>query len=316
MIRVIRGLITLTLTSLTVTLATPETKDPCTSQQINTPKSPQMVEVDLELIHRGSGEGPLPEWSKVEKLRSFYRSYAAKQATCSIIEGEERAVRLFIARTCLDKEDSGGVPGRLEPETAFQFYGVSRVKVERADKDITREYAFPVAGPAKIAEIAEAGQLNVILEDLAQLQLVTVPRLRRPKIAPENGAEDCFVVSHVTAVPSRVFDEPPVANSSEPSQIHLTLNARRRALEKVAQETKWLERIETEAPGCRVAEAPGFSGRQILSLSLTVRELIPDIDFVTEAVRFWREIEERIEQLRAQDEAWKTEIMEGKPPPQ
>ncbi|MDA2925432.1 hypothetical protein MYX65_12440, partial [Acidobacteria bacterium AH-259-L09] len=292
-------------------------KEPCSDEEIQSPQPPQMIEADLALVRGGPDQGALPEWSKIEKLRNFYKRHAANQAPCSIIEGEEIAVRLFVARPSLEEEGADQMAGRFAAEKAFQFYGASRVKVERVDKEVTREYAFPIAGPAKIADVAEAGQLDVMLEDLAQLQLVTVPRFRHHKVvgaSSENQTEDCFLVSNVTVVPSRVFDEPLPSETSESPQVQLTLNARRHALEHVVREARWLQRLDTEEPGCRASEVEGYLSRQIRSLNLTVRELVPDIDFVAQSIGFWQEVEQRIEQLRAEDEGWKKEITKGEKP--
>ena len=289
-------------------------KEPCSDEEIQSPQPPQMIEADLALIRSGPEQEALPEWSKIEKLRNFYRRYAANQAPCAIIEGEEIGFQLFIARPSLEEEEFDPTEGGFAAEKAFQFYGASRVKVERVDKDVTREYAFPMAGPAKITDVAETGQLDIMLEDLAQLQLVTVPRFRYHKVvgaSSENQAEDCFLVSNVTLVPSRVFDEPLPIETSESLQVHLTLSAHRRALEHVGREARWLKRLDTEEPGCRASEAEGYWDRQIRSLNLTVRELVPDIDFVAQSIRFWKEVEQRIEQLRAEDEGWTKEITEG-----
>ena len=285
-------------------------KEPCSNEELQSPQSPQMIEVDLELVRGGPSQGALPEWSKIEKLRSIYKRYAANQAPCSIIEGEEIAVQLFVARPSLDKEGSDQIAGGFAAEKAFQFYGASRVKSERADKEVTREYAFPIAGPATITDVAETGQLNLVLEDLAQLQLVMVPRLRHMEASWDNEGEDCFLVSRITLVPSRVFDEPLSLETYDASQVHLTLNGRRRALEHVVREVRWLERLGTEEPGCRANEAEGYWGRQIGSLNLTIHELVPDLDFVAQSIRFWMEVEQRIEQLRAAGEGWEKEITE------
>ncbi len=180
-------------------------KEPCSNEELQSPQSPQMIEVDLELVRGGPSQGALPEWSKIEKLRSIYKRYAANQAPCSIIEGEEIAVQLFVARPSLDKEGSDQIAGGFAAEKALQFYGASRVKSERADKEVTREYAFPIAGPATIADVSETGQLNLVLEDLAQLQLVMVPRFRYLEASWDNDGEDFFLVSSVNLLPIRVF---------------------------------------------------------------------------------------------------------------
>lgn len=287
-------------------------KEPCSDEEIQSPQLSRLVEADLALLQGQSDEGALPEWSKIEKLRNFYKEHAEREAPCAIIEGEEIAVRLFIARSSLDEEPSQ-TAGHFEAEKAFQFYGASRVKVERADKDVTRRYAFPIAGPVRIADVAETGQLDTMLEDLAQLQLVTVPRLQLHNIvdvSSQEEARDCFLVSNLTVVPSRVFDDPIPEEASEPS-VHLTLNSRRRALEHVVREVRWLQRIDTEVPGCHFGEESGYWDRQIRSLNLTVGELVPDLDLVAQSIRFWSEVEQRIERLRREDEEWAKRIMEG-----
>ena len=45
--------------------------------------------------------------------------------------------------------------------------------------------------------------------------------------------------------------------------------------------------------------------------TLTVRELAPDIDYVAQSIGFWRDVEQRIQQLRAEDEGWQKEIAAG-----
>ena len=235
-------------------------KEPCSDEEIQSPQLSRLVEADLALLQGQSDEGALPEWSKIEKLRNFYKEHA-----------------------------------------------------ERADKDVTRRYAFPIAGPVRIADVAETGQLDTMLEDLAQLQLVTVPRLQLHNIvdvSSQEEARDCFLVSNLTVVPSRVFDDPIPEEASEPS-VHLTLNSRRRALEHVVREVRWLQRIDTEVPGCHFGEESGYWDRQIRSLNLTVGELVPDLDLVAQSIRFWSEVEQRIERLRREDEEWAKRIMEG-----
>ena len=221
---------------------------------------------------------------------------------------------MFVVRLPLEQEEPLPITGNFEFEKAFQFYGSSRLKVERVDKDVTRQYAFPIEGPAKIGDVVEAGQVEIMLEDLAQLQLVTVPRLQLHQASGtslENPDQDCFVVSNVTVVPSRVFDEPVSIETGESSEVHLTLNARRRALENVVWETRWMQRTHSEETGCSAGEVEGYWYRQIRSLNLTVRELVPNIDFVAQSIRFWKDVEERIEQLRFEDEGWRKEITEG-----
>jgi len=286
-------------------------QQPCTDEQIRDPQPPEMVEVDLDLVQGVSGLRPLAEWSKVEKLQNFYRAYTVDQAPCSIVEGDEIAARLFIARTSVDQRAPDQAWGQFTAEKAFQFYGISRLKVERADKDVTREFAFPLKGTATIEDISPAGQMETVVEDLAQLQLLTVPRLqlRRTTDSGQNGqAEDCFLISRVTLVPSRVFDEPLKSGSDGTSEINLTLNARRLALESVAHEVRWLDRLDKEEPACRAEEGAGYLGRQIRSLNLTVRELIPELDYIAQSLRFWKEVEHRIELIRAEDEGWMQEL--------
>lgn len=273
-----------------------------------------MIEADLGLIRGGAGKPALPEWSKIEKLRSFYREYAAEKAACSIVEGEEIAVRLFVDLASLEAAGAGPKTSQFAAGKAFQFFGTSRLKVERADKAVTRAFALPLAGSARISDVVEKVQLDILLEDLAQLQLVWVPHFRHRaggEMAPGRETQDCFLVSNVTLVPSRVFDAPPSTSTGEPSKLHLTLNARRRALENVARHARWLQRIHTEKSECRAGEVEGYSASQIRSLNLTVLELVPGIDFVTQSIRFWREVELRLQQLRAEDEGWRKEIDQG-----
>lgn len=279
-------------------------KDPCRDKDIERPASPRMIETDLAPLLGQNGQPPLPEWSKIEKLRGFFKRLAESKAPCVILEGQDLAVRLFIARDSLEAAAGRLEAGRFTPDKAFQFYGSSRLKVERSDQEVTREYAFPLTGSATIAD-ASAEKLDVLLEDLAQIQMVTVPRLA---LQQTGGGEGCFLVSQVTAVPSRVFDEPRSREPFDPSQPKLTLDARRRGLEHVAREVRWIQRVEKEPSGCRAGEADGYLARQITSLNLTVGELVPDLDFVTESLRFWKEVERRIEKIRAEDEAWKKEL--------
>ena len=56
------------------------------------------------------------------------------------------------------------------------------------------------------------------------------------------------------------------------------------------------------------AEGEGYLTRQIRSLNLTVRELAPDLDFIAQSIRFWNDVEQRIQQLRSEDEGWQKEI--------
>lgn len=279
-------------------------KNPCGDKDIARPEAPAMIETDLGLLLGVQGQPPLPEWSKIEKLRGFFRRMAESEAPCAILEGEDLAVRLFVARDSLEAAAGREGAGRFSPGKAFQFYGSSRLKVERSDQNVTRVYAFPLKGAATIAD-ASGEKLEVLLEDLAQIQMVTVPRL---SLDTSGGDEGCLLVSQVTAVPSRVFDEPRPREPFDPAQPKLTLDARRRGLEYVAREVRWLQRVEKEPPGCRASEREGYLGRQITSLNLTVGELVPDLDFVAESLRFWKEVERRIEKIRAEDEAWKKEL--------
>ncbi len=286
-------------------------QEPCSDSDITVPQGPQMVEADLSLLKGGPGESSLPEWSKIEKLRSFFRRYASAQASCLLIEAEEIDLELFVARPSITDPASDPTSGNLNSEKRLQFFGSSRVKVERADKQVTRTYAFPLTGPAKISDVAETQQLEILLEDLAQVQLVSVPRLQRISAASSTGTEDCYFISSLSVVPSRVFDDRmPVLSDSEPS-VALSLDARRRALEHVGQEVRWLQRVDTELPGCQVGEGEGYWARQIRSLNLTVRELAPDIDYVARSIHFWRDVEQRIQQLRIEDEGWQKEIAGG-----
>lgn len=281
-------------------------KEPCGSQDIHRPGSPQMIEADLRLLQGNASIPPLPEWSKIEKLRGFYKTLAESKAPCAIVEGEDLGVRLFLDRASLRQGDGGEAAGRFGRDEALQFYGSSRVKVERADKSVTREYAFPLDGTATLAEVAP-NDLQVLLEDLSQIQLVAVPRLKAEKAA-DGSNQDCFLLSQITAVPSRVFDEPSFEPATDPAHPTLTLSARRRGLELVGREVQWLERVESEEPGCHTVDSDGYLGRQITSLNLTVKELAPDLDFVAQSLRFWREVEQRVAALRAEEESWKKEI--------
>ena len=182
-------------------------EEPCSDSDITVPQGPQMVEADLSLLKGEIGQGSLPEWSKVEKLRSFFRRYASAQASCLLIETEEIDLQLFVARSSITDPAFDPTSGNLDSEKGLQFFGSSRVKVERADKQVTRTYAFPLSGPAKISEVAETHQLEILLEDLAQVQLVSVPRLQRISTASSTGTEDCYLISSVSVVPSRVFDD-------------------------------------------------------------------------------------------------------------
>ena len=289
-------------------------QEPCSDSDITVPQGPQMVEADLSLLKGAPGESSLPEWSKIEKLRSFFRRYASAQAPCLLIEAEEIDLELFVARASITDPASDPTSGNLDSEKGLQFFGSSRVKVERADKQVTRTYAFPLTGPAKISDVAETHQLEILLEDLAQVQLVSVPRLRRISTASSTGTEDCYFISSVSVVPSRVFDDrEPVLPDSE-TGVALSLDARRRALEHVGQEVRWLQRVDTELPGCQVSEGEGYWARQIRSLNLTVRELAPDIDYVARSIHFWRDVEQRIQRLRAEDEGWQKKIAGGENP--
>ena len=283
-------------------------QEACDDSDITVPLGPQMVEADLSLLRGGTGEGSLPEWSKIEKLRSFFKRYTSAGAECLLIEANEVDLQLFIARSSITDPASDPASGNLDSEKELQFFGSSRVKVERADKQVTRTYAFPLSGPAKISEVAETDQLEILLEDLAQVQLVSVPRLQRIPTASSTGTEDCYLISSVSVVPSRVFDDRLPALPDSKTGVALSLDARRRALEHVGQEVRWMQRVDTELPGCRSSEGEGYWARQIRSLNLTVRELAPDMDYVAQSIRFWREVEQRIQQLRAEDEGWQKEI--------
>ncbi len=297
---------------LAASAALPEAgRQPCQQMDIHRPERPEMIEVDLALLMAVEGQPELPEWSKIEKLQTMYRAFAAESAPCELIEGEEAAFQLFISRQTLESDQVWKTAGRIAADGLFQFYGASRIKVERADRNITREVAYPVGGSAAISEVAGSEQLPVLLEDLAQVQLVSVPRIRRLQgieTLGEQAPTECFVVSDVTLTPSRVFDEPNPAALTDPSSVDLSLAARRRSLERIARETRWRERLATEQPGCRVELEEGLLGRQITSLNLTTLELVPDVDFVTEAIRFWREVEQRVARLRAEEESWKKEL--------
>lgn len=292
-------------------LAPASAQENCRDQDIQRPAPPAMIETNLQLLRGDAGQRPLPEWSKIEKLRNLYRSHAEEQTPCTIARGEDIAVGLFVSRDSVgaDADDAS----RFLAKRALQFYGLSRLKVERADQDVTREYAFPITGPAPIAEVVAEDRLETLIEDLAQLQLVSVPRLLHRQGEVNGEPEDCFLVSHVTVVPSRVFDEPEPTDGSDPTEIRLTLSARRTALETVVRQTNWLQRMEKEEPGCRAGETPGLLARQVTSLNLTIGELVPDLDFVAQSLRFWREVERRIEKIRAEEESWKKEIAAQSP---
>ncbi len=283
---------------------------PCSDADITVPEAPLLIEADLSLVRGVPGEISLPEWSKIEKLRSFFKRYTSSQAPCLLIEADEVDLQLYIARASVTDPASDPGSGNFGSEKALQFFGSSRVKVERADKQVTRTYAFPLTGPARISEVAEAYQLEILLEDLAQVQLVSVPRFEILSAASTGAAEDCFSISSITVIPSRVFDDRrPVAEEGS-SDALLSLDARRRALEHVGHEVRWLERVDTELPGCPTGQGDGYLARQIRSLNLTVRELAPELDYVAQSVRFWRDLERRIQHLRAEDEGWSREIAE------
>ena len=72
-----------------------------------------------------------------------------------------------------------------------------------------------------------------------------------------------------------------------------------------------MRRFDTEQPGCGAADDAGYLDRQITSLNLTLKELIPDLDFMAESVRFWNDVENRIELLRAEEQGWKKQLREG-----
>lgn len=298
--------------SLCLTTVCLQAQQPCRDIDIRTPgTAPDMIESSLSLVKGEEGQAPLAEWSKVEKLRDFYKAYARKKATCLLMDSGEVGFQLFVSRESLAGQGFDRSSGLIDPESSFQFYGASRLKVERADRAVTRVYAFPVAGPARISEVAKDHQLEVLLEDLAQLQLVTIPRLRREKVTAAISDEEgdtCFLFSQVTLVPSRVFDQDAPGNAVRLAQPVLSLEASRRALEHIGRETRWLQRVEKETPGCRTAMGDGYWARQITSLNLTVQELLPEVDFMSQSIRFWRAIDKRIEQLRAEKEGWEKEI--------
>ncbi len=279
-------------------------KQPCRTGDLNRPGFPALVEVDLELVRGLEGQEALPEWSKIEKLRSFYKAHTESAGPCLLVEGGEVAVQMFVARETAGTEKLGPFVGQMDAAKPFQFYGASRVKVERADQQVTREYAYPIAGPAPIADVVEEAERAVLMEDLAQLRMVRVPRIKRREAA--GTTTECFLVSNITLVPSRVFD--PTAAEEPDSEAPITLNARRLALEQVTQAVDWLQRVQTEVPGCTTPDGDGYWGRQITSLNLTVRELVPDLDFVTQSIRFWREVETRVQQLRDEEQSWRKEI--------
>ena len=253
---------------------------PCGDQDVTTPDGSRLVEVDLSPLQGRGEEGALAEWSKIEKLRSFYKRYTSSRAECLLIDADELDLQLFLARESITDPASDPNSGNLDSDKSLQFYGSSRVKVERADKQVTRTYAFPLTGPALISEVAETEQLEILLEDLAQVQIVSVPRLRGVSTAGPAGNEDCYFLSNVSLVPSRVFDDRTPAPVDKQTGVALSLDARRRALEHVTREVRWLQRVDTEIPGCQTGEGEGYWARQIRSLNLTVRELAPDLDFV------------------------------------
>lgn len=290
-------------------------QQPCEDRQIVTPKLPTMVEADLALLRETDSQAALPEWSKIEKLRSFYKRYADQNAPCVIIQGAGIEVRLFVAHDSIEEEAFLTTSGLFESEKFFQFFGVSRLKVERSDRNVARRYALPIQGAARVADVVaiiERSEMETFEEDLAQLQMITVPRIHpHPNVAADQT--DCFQVSSVTVIPSRVFDEAQSLDRSG-GAVSLSLEGRRRALEHVWREVNWLERIETEEAACGTEDQPGFRGRQITSLNLTVKELVPDLDFVAESIRFWNELEGRINGLREAEEDWMKELGVRRPP--
>ncbi len=291
-------------------------QQPCEDRDISTPRLPEMVEADLGLLRESGERDALPEWSKIEKLRSFYKRFATQSAPCAIIEGAGIEVRMFVAHDSIESDAFQITSGLFEAEKFFQFYGVSRLKVERSDRNVARRYALPIEGPAKVADVVaiiERSELATFEEDLARLQMITVPRIY-PHPEAEADQTDCFQVSSVTVIPSRVFDEQQSLNRAD-GKVSLSLEGRRRALEHVWREVDWLQRIETEEPACGTQDRPGYRGRQITSLNLTVKELVPDLDFVAESIRFWNEMEARIEQLRQAEESWMKELRVRRPPP-
>lgn len=282
-------------------------KEPCREGDLNRPELPAMVEIDLELVYGLEGQEALPEWSKVEKLRSLYKIRTEAAGPCLLVEGGEVAVQLFMVREGVVSGGETNRAGDFRYAPPLQFYGATRVKVERADQQVTREYAYPITGPLPIADVVQEEEREVLMEDLAQLRMVRVPRIKRRAAAGGDG--DCFLVSHVTLVPTRVFDEPgswPETPQSESAP--LTLDARRLALEEVTRAVEWLRRVETEVPGCATPDGDGYRARQITSLNLTVGELVPDLDFVTQGIRFWRQVEARVQQLREEEQDWRKEI--------
>ncbi len=284
-------------------------KQPCREGDLQRPQLPQSVEIDLELLRGTEGQESLPEWSKIEKLRNFFKVWAEGQAPCLLVEGGDIVVQLFIDRASFLREREPIFAGQFKPEDSLQFYGASRVKVERSDQQVTREYAYPVDGPSAMSAIVETEEMPVLMEDLAQVKMVRVPRIKRRSVPGPGGqpSQDCFLLSSATLVPSRVFD-PGMEQDLAPDTFPLSLEARRTTLEQVAGDVQWLERFETEVPGCSTPEGDGFWGRQVTSLNLTVKELVPDLDFLTQSIRFWREIESRVQQLREEEEGWKKEI--------
>ena len=278
----------------------------CKTEDITVPKSPEMIAADLGLVQDVPGQPSLPEWSKIEKLKSFYESFTESNAPCSLEAGNDLTLRLYVNAGSLSAEGLEQPAGLFAADKSFQFYGISRLRVERADQEATRRFALPVTGPARIEDVVkviEASELGTFLEDLAQLQLVMVPRIvPYPAEAAEANGEGCFEIANVTVVPTRVFDLPEAKGASADK---LSLDARRRALENVVRQTDWLRRVDTEEPGCGTFDEAGYLERQITSLNLTQKELIPDMDFLAEAVRFWNDVESRIEVLRAEEQGWK-----------
>jgi hypothetical protein len=278
----------------------------CKTEDIVVPKSPEMIAADLGLVQDVPGQPSLPEWSKIEKLKSFYESFTESNAPCSLEAGNDLTLRLYVDAGSLSAEGLEQPAGLFAADKSFQFYGISRLRVERADQEATRRFALPVGGPARIEEVVkviEASELGTFLEDLAQLQLVMVPRIVPFPAAKDSEAngEGCFQIANVTVVPTRVFDLPGAKGTAE----GLSLDARRRALENVVRQTDWLRRVDTEEPGCGTSDEAGYLDRQITSLNLTQKELIPDMDFLAEAVRFWNDVEDRINVLRAEEQGWK-----------
>lgn len=285
----------------------PAVESPCEVKPIEA----GAVRCDTSLLFENISDGVRfsTEWSKVEKVRDLLRDYSLKRAgPCYFPSLDGLSLNLYVGRSAQGF--------KIGPETPLRVFGSRLQKRPGSDEDELLQVGFPPDRMVTLRQLFDDRQqeLQIVLEDLAQVELVYVPRIEE---FPAQGGQDksCFQVHGLSLVPSRVFDDtlpwsevPPVAPPQQlPSQI--SLRARKEVLERLARRASWIDRMAMEKPQCRIGpQEEGYSELQVQSLHVTLTRIFPGREFLQDCNDFWSLVKERIRQLRRWDPEKRQEL--------